>query len=352
MPAASILSALRKGLLIPAHPLAVDNRRKFDERRQRALTRYYHAAGAGGLAVGVHSTQFAIREPRYGLYRPVLELAAAAIRDCDQAAGRQTVLLAGICGKTDQALGEARFARQAGYHLGLLSLAGFNEVDDAGLIAHCTAVAQEMPLMGFYLQPAAGGRLLSERFWRSFVEIPNVVAIKIAPFNRYQTLDVIRAVAAAGRAGDITLYTGNDDNILVDLLTEYVVPTPQGQVHLKIAGGLLGHWGCWTHQAVEIFEQIKQARQEKAIPKTLLTLAAQITDCNAAFFDAANQYAGALPGINEVLRRQGLLENNFVLDPEVTLSPGQPAEIERVYRAYPGLNDDEFVRENLSTWLG
>jgi dihydrodipicolinate synthase/N-acetylneuraminate lyase len=346
-----ILKALRSGLLIPAHPLALDNQRHFDETRQRALTRYYHAAGAGGLAVGVHSTQFAIREPRFGLFKPVLELAAATAQACDRAAGRQTVLLAGICGKTDQAVGEAHFARQSGYHLGLLSLASYPGASDEVMIAHCAAVSQEIPIMGFYLQPAAGGRILSEKFWRKFVEIPNVVAIKIAPFNRYQTLDVIRAVATAGRAGEIALYTGNDDNIMLDLLTEYVVPTSQGQVHLQIAGGLLGHWGCWTQKAVEILGLIKQARQEKAIPKTLLSLAVQITDCNAAFFDAANQYAGALPGVNEVLRRQGLLENNYTLDPYVCLSPGQSAEIDRVYRAYPSLNDDEFVRENLPNWL-
>jgi dihydrodipicolinate synthase/N-acetylneuraminate lyase len=351
MPAQPILKALRSGLLIPAHPLALDNQRHIDETRQRALTRYYHAAGAGGLAVGVHSTQFAIREPRYGLFKPVLELAAATAQACDRATGRQTVLVAGICGKTDQAVNEAYFARQSGYHLGLLSLAAYPDASDEEMIAHSTAVSQEIPIMGFYLQSAAGGRILSEKFWRNFVEIPNVVAIKIAPFNRYQTLDVIRAVAEAGRAGDIALYTGNDDHILLDLLTEYVVPTPQGQVHLQIAGGLLGHWGCWTQKAVEILGQIKQARQEKDIPKTLLSLAAQITDCNAAFFDAANQYAGALPGINEVLRRQGLLDNNYILDPDVCLSAGQSAEIDRVYRAYPSLNDDEFVRENLSNWL-
>jgi dihydrodipicolinate synthase/N-acetylneuraminate lyase len=315
------------------------------------LTRYYHAAGAGGLAVGVHSTQFEIREPRYGLYQPVMELAAATIQICDRTAGRETLLIAGICGRTEQALAEARFARESGYHLGLLSLASYPGANDAELIEHCTSVAHEIPLMGFYLQPAAGGRLLAESFWRKFVEIPNVVAIKIAPFNRYQTLDVVRAVAESGRAGEITLYTGNDDNIVADLLTEYAIPTAHGIVAVRMAGGLLGHWGCWAQKAVEILEQIKQSRQEPSIPKALLTLSAQVTDCNAAFFDAANQYAGALSGINEVLRRQGLLENNYVLDPRVSLSPGQSVEIERVYRAYPHLNDNEFVRANLPAWL-
>jgi dihydrodipicolinate synthase/N-acetylneuraminate lyase len=352
LPSLSVLSALRQGLLIPAHPLALDHRRRFDERRQRALTRYYHAAGAGGLAVGVHSTQFAIREPRYSLFQPVMELAAETIRACDQASERQTVLVAGICGQTGQAVHEARLAHENGYHLGLVSLADYPDAQDEVLLAHCTAVAREIPLMGFYLQPAAGGRLLSESFWRKFVEIANVVAIKIAPFNRYQTLDVIRAVASAGRAGDMCLYTGNDDNILVDLLTEYAIPTAHGQVTLRIAGGLLGHWGCWTQKAARMLEQIQQACQAETLPKTMLTLAAQVTDCNAAFFDAAHQYAGALPGINEVLRRQGLLENSYVLDPGVRLSPGQSAEIDRVYRAYPHLNDDDFVREPLPAWLG
>ncbi len=350
-PPQSVVAAIRQGLLIPAHPLALDHQRRFSERRQRALTRYYHAAGAGGVAVGVHSTQFAIREARYGLFKPVLELAAATIRACDQAAGRQTVLVAGICGKTDQALAEASFARETGYHLGLLSLSAFKEASDDELIVHCNTVTQAIPLMGFYLQPAAGGRLLSEGFWRRFAEIPNVVAIKIAPFNRYQTLDVIRAVASSGRAGEIALYTGNDDHILLDLLTEYIISDAQGQVKLQISGGLLGHWSCWTQKAAGLFDQVKQARRENAIPKSLLTLAAQVTDSNAAFFDAAHQYAGAIPGVHEVLRRQGLMENNYTLDPNESLSPGQAAEIDRVYQAYPHLNDDVFVREHLSEWL-
>jgi len=352
LPPLAILEALRQGLLIPAHPLALDNARRFDERRQRALTRYYHAAGAGGVAVGVHSTQFAIREPRIGLFKPVMELAADTARACDRATGRQTVLVAGICGPTEQALSEARFAQETGYHVGLLSLAAFKGASDDTLIAHCTQVAHEIPLMGFYLQPAVGGRWLSEGFWRRFVDIPNAVAIKIAPFNRYQTLDVVRAVAASGRAGEIALYTGNDDNILVDLLTDYVVPLAKGEAHVQMAGGLLGHWGCWTQKTAGILQQAKQARLGGAIPKEWLTLAAQVTDCNAAFFDAPNQYAGALPGVHEVLRRQGLLENNYTLDPAETLSPGQSAEIDRVYLAYPQLNDDEFVHDNLSTWLG
>ena len=351
MPPVTVLELLRQGGVIPAHPLAIDNQRKFDERRQRALTRYYHAAGASGVAVGVHSTQFTIHTPEIGLLRPVYALAAETIQQCDQDTGRLSVLVAGICGRTDQALKEAHLAAEIGYHIGLLSLADFKGSDDDTLISHCTALAHEIPLMGFYLQPSAGGRLLSETFWRRFLEIPNVVAIKIAPFNRYQTLDVVRALVLSGRVGEVALYTGNDDHILLDLLTEHSFPTPHGPVTVQIVGGLLGHWACWTQKAVKILEESRSARKEGLIPKNLLTLAVQITDCNAAFFDAANQFAGLLPGIHEVLRRQGLLENNYTLDPRETLSPGQAAEIDRVYQAYPSLNDDEFVGDNLSAWL-
>jgi dihydrodipicolinate synthase/N-acetylneuraminate lyase len=328
---------LRDGIVIPAHPLALTTARKLDERRQAALTRYYRAAGAGGVAVGVHTTQFAIREPKHGLLRPVLELAKTT----------GMVLVAGVCGKTEQALGEARLARELGYHAGLLSLAALQNASDDELIRHCDTVAHEIPLFGFYLQPAAGGRLLSHNFWRRFVEIPSVVAIKIAPFNRYQTLDVVRAVAESGRASEIALYTGNDDTIVVDLLTEYAI----GQARLRIVGGLLGHWACWTRKAVELLEECKRVRGTKAIPTSLLTLAAQVTDCNAAFFDAANNYAGCIPGIHEVLRRQGLLEGLWCLDPAETLGPGQADEITRVARSYPHLNDDAFVAEHFAKWL-
>lgn len=352
MPPQFVLEKLHEGLVIPAHPLALTNEREFDRRRQRALTRYYHTAGAGGVAVGVHTTQFEIRHPEYKLYEPVLELAAQTISECDAAAGRMTVRIAGISGPTPQALDEARFAREQGYHVGLLSLAALPEADERALIDHCQAVAHEIPLMGFYLQPAAGGRLLAESFWRRFVEIPNVVAIKIAPFNRYQTLDVIRAVAESGRAGEVALYTGNDDTIVADLLTDYAVQTAQGTVHLHFAGGLLGHWAYWTQRAVELLEQCKAIRRSGVLPVSMLTLAAQVTDSNAAFFDAANGYAGVIAGVHEVLRRQGLLENILCLNPDETLSPGQSAEIDRVYRAYPHLNDDAFVHENLDKWLG
>jgi dihydrodipicolinate synthase/N-acetylneuraminate lyase len=346
-----VTTSLKTGIVIPAHPLALTTAGRLDERRQRALTRYYHASGAGGIAVGVHTTQFAIRDPKYALLRPVLELAAATTADCDAATGRKTVRICGICGQTPQAMAEARLARDLGFHAGLLSLAAMKEADDDSLIAHCNAVAREIPVFGFYLQPAAGGRILSFSFWKRFAEIPNVVGIKIAPFNRYQTFDVVRAVAEAGRASEIALYTGNDDNILLDLVTAYSLVTPRGQVGLWIAGGLLGHWACWTLRAVELLDQCRHWRRSTEIPSTALTLATQITDSNSALFDAAHGFAGCIPGIHEVLRRQGLLESTRCLDPHETLSPGQSAQIDRVIAAYPHLNDDSFVREHLDDWL-
>jgi dihydrodipicolinate synthase/N-acetylneuraminate lyase len=351
LPQAWVLEKLRSGLVIPAHPLALTEQRRLDERRQHALTRYYHAAGAGGVAVGVHTTQFEIREPQHGLFKPVLKLAAETIAACDKASGRQTVRIAGICGPTAQAVAEAQFARETGYHAGLLSLSALRTADDDALLEHCRTVAREIPLMGFYLQPAVGGRVLPFNFWRRFAEIPNVIAIKIAPFNRYQTLDVVRAVAEAGRAGEVALYTGNDDSIVTDLLTEYAVPTATGEVQLRIVGGLLGHWACWTQAAVKLLDECKVARTRGNVPARLLTLAAQVTDCNAAFFDAANGFAGCIAGIHEVLRRQELMTNTLCLNPREQLSPGQREEINRVWRAYPHLNDDEFVRQNLEPWL-
>lgn len=352
VPAHWVVDALRKGLAIPAHPLALTRSGKLDRRRQRGLTRYYHAAGAGGVAVGVHTTQFEIRLPQHQLFEPVLELAAATLNECDAASGRRTVRIGGICGKTKQALHEADFLREAGYHAGLLSLAAFARESEDAIVRHCETVARELPLFGFYLQPAVGGRVLSRRFWQRFASIPNVVAIKMAPFNRYQTLDVIRAVAEIGRAGDIALYTGNDDNIVVDLLTVFEHPGRSGTVvRQSIAGGLLGHWACWTASACRLLERCQRERQKAQLRRDLLTLAAQVTDCNAAFFDAANGYRGCIAGIHEVLRRQGLLANLLCLDRDQALSRGQKEEIDRVYREYPDLHDDAFVQEHLDEWL-
>ena len=327
-------------MAIPAHPLALNAQRKLDERRQTALARYYIAAGAGGLAVGVHTTQFAIRDPKIGLFEPVLAIAREEI---DSRASDGFVRIAGICGPTNQAVTEARLARDLKYHAGLLSVAALRDADEDALIAHCCEVSQVIPIIGFYLQPAVGGRVLPYSFWRRFAEIDNVIAIKIAPFNRYQTIDVVRAIAESGR-DDIALYTGNDDNIVIDLLTTFRF----GNAQRRIVGGLLGHWAVWTRSAVMLLDECHGTRDASA---ELLTRAIEITDCNAAFFDAANGFAGCIAGIHEVLRRQGLLEGIWCLDPNEGLSPGQREEIDRVYRAYPHLNDDAFVNEHRDEWL-
>lgn len=343
--------ALRRGLVIPACPLALNGRRQLDERRQRALVRYYSAAGAGGLAIGVHTTQFAIREPRIGLFEPLLRLVAEELGRAD--AGREVPLvrIGGICGQTTQATAEAALLREAGCHAGLLSLGALRETGDDDLLAHCRAVAAELPLVGFYLQPAAGGRVLPYSFWRRFAEIENVLAIKIAPFNRYQTLDVVRALAEAGR-DDIALYTGNDDNIVLDLLTPFCFRSGGRVVERRMVGGLLGHWAVWTRKAVELHAECRRlAETGEPVPMELLRRAVEVTDANAAFFDPVHNYAGCIAGLHEVLRRQGLLEGIWCLDPVEGLSPGQPEEIDRVIRAYPHLADDEFVASHRADWL-
>lgn len=346
---ASVETSIREGCAIPACPLALNSQRKLDDRRQRALLRYYAAAGAGGVAVGVHTTQFAIRDPEFDLFQPVLELAAEELRSEEQRHDRTIVRIGGIVGRTEQAVREACLLNDLGYHVGLLSLAGHSNRSDEELIDHCRRVAEIIPLMGFYLQPAVGGRLLPYSFWRRFAEIENVVAIKMAPFNRYQTLDVVRAVADSGR--DIALYTGNDDNIVSDLLTDFDLSPDQVDPPRTIVGGLLGHWACWTKNAVKMLAECRRLRDSDSIPKQMLTLAAQVTDCNAAFFDVANNFRGCIPGIHEVLHRQGLLEGIWCLDPDETLSAGQSREIDRVYQAYPHLHDDSFVAEHLDEWL-
>jgi dihydrodipicolinate synthase/N-acetylneuraminate lyase len=318
-------------MVIPAHPLALTADRKLDERRQAGLTRYYCEAGAGGIAVGVHTTQFAIRDARIGLFEPVLRLAVDVVRE----RGYRVLKVAGVCGRTPQAVREAKFARETGYDLGLLSLAALPDATDDELIAHCRAVASEIPLCGFYLQPSVGGRLLSYEFWRRFCEIEAVRAVKVAPFDRYQTIDVARAVVESGRAADIALYTGNDDNIIPDLLTEFRFAS--GSVRFR--GGLLGQWAVWTRRAVELLECIPTRPASE-----LLAVSAALTDANAALFDVRNRFAGCIAGIHEVLRRQGLLAGRWCLDPNEDLSPGQLEEIDRVLAAYPHLTDDEFAR--------
>mgnify|MGYP002630400561 CR=1 FL=1 len=338
---------LREGTVIPAHPLALTNARKLDERRQRALTRYYLAAGVGGVAVGVHTTQFAIRDPTVALLEPVLQLGIEEI----QQANRTVIAIAGICGERSQAIREAELARNLGYHAGLLSLAAMPDASMDELIEHCCAVAEIMPVVGFYLQPAVGGRVLPTAFWSRFAEIENVVAIKIAPFNRYQTLDVIRAVTEAGRE-DIALYTGNDDNIVMDLLTRFAFRREGKVVERRIVGGLLGHWSVWTERVVAQFRELRDlAASGAAISQETLRLATAVTDANAAFFDAANGFRGCIAGLHEVLRRQRLLEGIWCLDESETLSPGQADEIDRVYRSYPELADDSFIDDQRDDWL-
>jgi dihydrodipicolinate synthase/N-acetylneuraminate lyase len=347
-----VLAQLREGTVIPAQPLALTAERKLDERRMSALTRYYVAAGAGGVAVGVHSTQFEIRQPEVGLFKPVLRLASETMDAACAKYGRKILKVAGACGQTSQAVNEAETAREYGYHACLLSLAALKHETPEKMAAHCRAVAKVMPIIGFYLQPSVGGCVLPYRFWREFAEIENVLAIKMAPFNRYQTFDVVRAVCDAGREKEISLYTGNDDNIIIDLLTPFNIRTAAGEKTVRIVGGLLGHWCVWTKRAVELLEKCKAVRAaQSGIPHEMLTLAAEVTDSNAAFFDAANGFSGCIPGIHEVLRRQGLLAGTWCLNPHEVLSPGQSEEIDRVYKSYPHLNDDEFVRAHLANWL-
>jgi dihydrodipicolinate synthase/N-acetylneuraminate lyase len=346
----AIQKILQRGVVIPASSLALNGRRQFDPRRQRALWRYYLAAGAGGVAVAVHTTQFAIRDPKIGLFQPVLALAADEFSRIDAARPEPLVRIAGVCGQTAQAVGEATLARNLGFHAGLLSLSALRDADNDALLAHCRAVAEVIPLVGFYLQPAVGGRILPYDFWRRFLEIENVVAIKIAPFNRYQTLDVLRAVAESGR-DDVALYTGNDDNIVLDLVTPYVFRVGGRLVTRRFVGGLLGHWAVWTRRAVELLKECHAAVGLAAVSEHLLHRAVEVTDANAVLFDAANGFAGCIAGLHEVLRRQGLLEGIWCLDPNETLSPGQSAEIDRIYRMYPHLADDEFVAEHRDEWL-
>lgn len=346
----TVRAALQEGQVIPAHPLALDVSGRLDERRQRALTRYFIAAGAGGLALGVHTTQFAIRDPKVGLLEPLLTIAREELDRADAKRDVPLIRIGGICGTTDQALREADLLAQLGYHAGLLSLAALKDSDDATLIAHCETVGGRLPLIGFYLQPSIGGRVLSYGFWRRFAELPAVVAVKIAPFNRYQTLDVVRAIVDAGR-DDIALYTGNDDSIVNDLVTAFRFARGGAAIERRIIGGLLGHWAVWTRGAVALLDECHAATRAGQVPASLLQRGAEVTDANAAFFDAAHGFAGCIAGIQEVLRRQGLLASARCLDPHETLSPGQAAEIDRVCRAYPHLADDEFVAANLEKWM-
>lgn len=346
----NIRNHLLEGQAIPALPLALDSSRRFSEKHQKALVRYYAAAGCGGLAVAVHSTQFEIRKPEHALFRPILELASLTLDAELAGSGRAFGKIAGVCGETQQAIAEAEVAHDFGYHAVLASVAAFQDCSEEAVLEHCRKVAEVLPLVGFYLQPAAGGRPLSYRFWREFAEIPGAVAVKIAPFNRYQTIDVVRAVSESGRK-DFALYTGNDDSIVMDLLTPFQFETPGGTDVRRIVGGLLGHWGVWSCAAVRLFKKIREACGAGALNPQWLKTAVAVTDMNAAVFDPANNFAGCIPGILEVLRRQGLVPSNLCLSPHETLSQGQAEELSRVSVAYPELVDDDFVRENLDRWL-
>ena len=346
----SVSQVLRQGAVIPAHPLALNAQRQLDPRRQRALSRYYLDAGAGGLAVGVHTTQFAIREN--GMYVPVLEMAMQTVQDWIPLGGsRPLVMIAGVAGPTSQACAEAATAKAMGYHAGLLSLAALRGANEADILAHCRAVAQVIPLVGFYLQPAVGGVVLSAAFWEAFARIEQVVAIKMAPFNRYRTLDVIHGVVAAQAEERITLYTGNDDHIVLDLVTPFHVKRGAETVQVRIRGGLLGHWSVWTQKAVELLKRCQEEAARGQISSELLALDSKVTDCNSALFDVAHEFAGCIAGCHEVLRRQGLLEGIWCLDPHEALSPGQAEELTRVSQAYPDLIDDKFVTRHLARWL-
>ncbi len=341
---AAIKALLHEGAVIPAHPLALHENLSIHEEKQRKLTQYYMASGAGGVAVGVHTTQFEIRRPEFNLLEPVLQLAAEEIKKAGL--GRPFIKVAGIVGPTDAAIREAELAVKHGYHLGLVSMGGLASYSEKELIKRVEAIAKIIPVFGFYLQPAVGGRILSYEFWRNFAEVPNVHAIKVAAFNRYQTLDVVRAVCHSSRRSEIALYTGNDDNIVADLLTPYRFTINGEVIEKRFVGGLLGHWAVWTKKSVALFNEIKEcvAGNHKGL-ENLLAKGIEVTDMNAVIFDAKNAYKGCIAGIHEVLRRQGLMEGLWCLSAEEQLSGGQLEEIDRIYQAYPDLTDDAFARQ-------
>lgn len=345
-----LLNTFRKGTVIPATPLALTKDRKLDKKYQKALVRYHIDCGVGGIAIGVHSTQFEIRE--HGMYENLLTLVSNEIDSWSSLQNKKILKIAGVCGQTVQAVGEATFAVSAGYHAALVSLSALKDKNLDDLLGHCRTIAEIIPVIGFYMQTSVGGIVLPFEFWKEFASIPNILGIKAAPFDRYKTFDVVRAICESGKENDITLYTGNDDNIVVDLLTEYKVETTKGTKSLRIKGGLLGHWCVWTKKAVELLDEMHAITDSgKDIPTELLARAVQVTDSNAAFFDSKNKFAGCIPGLHEVLFRQGLMTNTLCLNPEEVLSEGQKEEISRVYDSYPHLNDDEFIRTNLNKWL-
>lgn len=344
------LEILHNGTVIPAIPLVLNEDRKFNEKGQRTLIRYYLHCGVGGLAIGVHTTQFEIRKPEIGLFEPLLRLAAEEIDAFEKNTGKTIVRIAGACGPVAQASVESKIAKGLGYDAVLLSPGGLNHLSEKQMIERTEHVAAIMPVIGFYLQIAVGGRRFSSEYWKAVADIDNVVAFKAAPFDRYMTLDLVRGCAFSDRSDKVALYTGNDDNIVIDLLTKYEFNINGKLVRKQFVGGLLGHWSVWTHNVVDMFELIKSHKDNPTIPSYLLTLASQVTDCNGAFFDVNNNFKGCIAGVHEVLRRQGLMDGIWCLNPDETLSKGQMEEIDRVYRTYTHLNDDEFIRKNIADW--
>lgn len=344
------LKKLAAGTVIPATPLVLDENRKMDEKGLRLLMNYYLNCGVGGIATAVHTTQFEIREPEINLFEPILKLVSAEIDKFEKEHDTVIVKVAGACGPVEQAVREAELAKKYGYDAVLLSPGGLNHLSEDEMVKRTEAVAKVMPVIGFYLQTAVGGRVFSYNYWERVCAIPNVVAIKCASFNRYQTQEVVRAAAMSKRADEITLYTGNDDNIVIDLLTKYRFDKDGTPVEKDFKGGLLGHWSVWTKKAVEIFELTQKEKGKDSISPELLTLAAQVTDSNSAFFDTANGFAGCIAGLHHVLVGQGLMKNTYCLNPDETMSKGQKEEIERVYKYYPHLSDDEFIKSNIDAW--
>lgn len=346
----TIIQNLQDGCVIPAIPLALTEERSFDMQRQRVLLRYYLEAGADGIAAAVHTTQFEIRKPEYSLLKPILQVTSEEIDYYQKETGKTILKIAGVCGRTEQAVEEASLARSLGFDAVLLSPGGLDDLSEKALIERTENVADLIPVIGFCLQPAVGGRIFSYSYWQAVCEIDNVIAIKSAPFNRYLTLDLVKAAALSKRSRDIALYTGNDDNILFDLLTPFRFHLNGVCYEKRFAGGLLGQWSVWTHTAAALFSEIKQALHKEEIPVRLLTLAAQVTHANAAIFDQAGQFAGCIPGIHEILRRQGLLKGIWCLNPAETLSEGQSERITEICDNYAFLTDDAFVTENLARW--
>ncbi len=334
------LAILHEGTVIPAIPLTLDENRKFDSASQRRIVRYYMAAGSGGIAAGVHSTQFEIRNPEHNLLRPVLETVIAEIEAFEKETGKTIVRVAGVCGKIPQACSEALLAKELGYDAVLLSPGGLADLSEEDLLDRTREVAKIMPVIGFYLQEAVGGRKLSRKYWKELSDIDGVAAIKCACFDRYRTQDLVKGVMESARADEVALYTGNDDHIVMDLLT----PFEHNGKKKYFVGGLLGQWSVWTNRAVEIFNCCKETRETGIIPAELLTVAEHLTEANGAVFDVANRFAGCIPGLHYILRKQGLMETIYCLNPDETLSEGQAEEIDRLWTAYPEIADDSFVK--------